>query len=137
MCHLKGPTKKTDNAPDIEGFSLLPFLEDIPEDWKGPDGALTVLGAGINTPIEGIGISKNKTALWHIEIITDLDDSYILEQNYSYRTREWRYIRYRNGKEELYDHNKDPYEWNNLALDKKYDDTRIALRKKVLRMIEK
>jgi arylsulfatase A-like enzyme len=137
MCHLKGSTKKKDIAPDIEGYSLLPFLEDRPQDWQGPDGALTVLGAGINTPIEGIGISNNKNALWHIEIITDLDDSCILDQNYSYRTRDWRYIRYRNSKEELYDHTKDPYEWNNLALEEKYYNKMIELRQKVLGMISK
>jgi arylsulfatase A-like enzyme len=137
MCHLKGSTKKKDTAPDIEGHSLLPFLEDRPQDWEGPDGALTVLGAGINTPIEGIGISTNKNALWHIEIITDLDDSCILDQNYSYRTRDWRYIRYRNGMEELYDHTKDPYEWDNLAQIEHYNDKKIELRQKVLGMIGK
>jgi arylsulfatase A-like enzyme len=137
MCNMKGSTKKKDNAPDIEGYSLLPFLEDKYEDWEGPDGALTVLGAGINTPVEGIGISRNKSALWHIEIITDLDDSCIWDQNYSYRTRDWRYIRYRNGKEELYDHTKDPYEWNNLVMDERYDDKRKELRQKVLGMISK
>ena len=137
MCHLKGFTKKKDIAPDIEGHSLLPFLEDRPQDWEGPDGALSVLGAGIYTPIEGIGISTNKNALWHIEIITDLDDSCILDQNYSYRTRDWRYIRYRNGMEELYDHTKDPYEWDNLAQIEHYNDKKIELRQKVLGMIGK
>jgi hypothetical protein len=27
----------------------------------------------------------------------------------------WRYIRYKNGNEELYDHSSDPNEWTNLA----------------------
>jgi arylsulfatase A-like enzyme len=35
--------------------------------------------------------------------------------NYSLRTEQYRYIRYTDGKEELYDHDNDPYEWNNLA----------------------
>lgn len=30
----------------------------------------------------------------------------------------WRYIRYEDGGEELYDHNVDPYELHNLAFDK-------------------
>jgi arylsulfatase A-like enzyme len=31
------------------------------------------------------------------------------------RTEKWRYIRYEDGSEELYDEENDPYEWNNLA----------------------
>ena len=36
-------------------------------------------------------------------------------QNHSVRTERWRYIRYHDGTEELYDHNDDPHEWRNLA----------------------
>ena len=36
-------------------------------------------------------------------------------QNHSIRTERWRYIRYHDGTEELYDHNVDPHEWTNLA----------------------
>lgn len=36
-------------------------------------------------------------------------------KNHAVRTERWRYIRYADGSEELYDHEKDPYEWNNLA----------------------
>lgn len=35
--------------------------------------------------------------------------------NHAVRTEGWRYIRYANGDEELYDEAKDPYEWTNLA----------------------
>lgn len=35
--------------------------------------------------------------------------------NNALRTDRWRYIRYRDGSEELYDHNSDPWEHNNLA----------------------
>ncbi|MFK8115183.1 MAG: sulfatase [Rubripirellula sp.] len=35
--------------------------------------------------------------------------------NYSVRDDDWRYIRYFDGGEELYDHRSDPQEWNNLA----------------------
>ncbi len=35
--------------------------------------------------------------------------------NHTVRTEQWRYIRYANGGEELYDEVKDPYEWTNLA----------------------
>lgn len=35
--------------------------------------------------------------------------------NHTVRSERWRYIRYRDGSEELYDHSKDPNEWSNLA----------------------
>lgn len=35
--------------------------------------------------------------------------------NHSIRSKDWRYIRYKDGSEELYDHRVDPQEWNNLA----------------------
>ncbi len=35
--------------------------------------------------------------------------------NHALRTERWRYIRYRDGGEELYDHTNDPNEWTNLA----------------------
>ena len=35
--------------------------------------------------------------------------------NHAVRTEGWRYIRYANGDEELYDETTDPYEWTNLA----------------------
>jgi arylsulfatase A-like enzyme len=35
--------------------------------------------------------------------------------NHAVRDAQWRYIRYADGSEELYDHAKDPYEWTNLA----------------------
>ncbi|HOZ48564.1 MAG TPA: sulfatase [Candidatus Hydrogenedentes bacterium] len=35
--------------------------------------------------------------------------------NHSVRSEQWRYIRYHDGTEELYDHAKDPMEWTNLA----------------------
>ena len=50
--------------------------------------------------------------------------------NHSVRSERWRYIRYADGTEELYDHRNDPHEWKNLASDprlaevkRKYDPT--------------
>ena len=37
--------------------------------------------------------------------------------NHAVRSQRWRYIRYEDGSEELYDHNNDEYEWTNLATD--------------------
>ncbi|QGJ70357.1 Iduronate sulfatase [Planctomycetales bacterium 10988] len=40
--------------------------------------------------------------------------------NHSLRSDRWRYIRYEDGSEELYDHQADPYEWTNLADEEAY-----------------
>ena len=37
--------------------------------------------------------------------------------NVTLRTDHWRYIRYADGSEELYDHRTDPNEWHNLSTD--------------------
>ena len=41
------------------------------------------------------------------------------EGNHTVRSDRWRYIRYKDGTEELYDHENDPHEWHNLAKDPK------------------
>lgn len=48
--------------------------------------------------------------------------------NYSLRSSRWRFIRYEDGSEELYDHNADAEEWHNLAGDAAYDNVRARLR---------
>jgi arylsulfatase A-like enzyme len=40
--------------------------------------------------------------------------------NHAIRSRDWRYIHYRDGSEELYDHRNDPHEWHNLATNPKW-----------------
>lgn len=40
--------------------------------------------------------------------------------NHTIRSRQWRYIRYADGSEELYDMQQDPNEWTNLARDPQY-----------------
>lgn len=49
--------------------------------------------------------------------------------NHSVRTERWRYIRYHNGDEELYDHQTDPDEYYNLAYDKQYREITDSLAK--------
>ena len=47
--------------------------------------------------------------------------------NLSLRTTRWRYLRYANGEEELYDLKADPNEWTNLANDPKYAELKDRL----------
>jgi len=42
--------------------------------------------------------------------------------NHGVRSKDWRYIQYADGSEELYDMQNDPNEWTNLAGDQKYED---------------
>jgi arylsulfatase A-like enzyme len=49
--------------------------------------------------------------------------------NHTLRTRRWRYIRYADGAEELYDHDADAMEWDNLADDPDYRDIKRKLKK--------
>ena len=51
------------------------------------------------------------------------------EANTSIRTQHWRYIRYEDGSEELYDHRVDPNEWANLAANSKFSETKKRLAK--------
>ena len=47
--------------------------------------------------------------------------------NHSVRSKRWRYIRYADGSEELYDMQNDPNEWRNLASDEKLADVQSEL----------
>ena len=85
--------------------------------------------SGVRLPkhVEGANIRSlltNPKAEWTLPAITTHGF-----QNHAVRTEQWRYIRYANGDEELYDHGKDEYEWTNLAKDAKYADVKKELMK--------
>ena len=46
---------------------------------------------------------------------------------YAIINRDWRYVRYGEDGEELYDLREDPHEWNNLAMERKYFKTKSRL----------
>ncbi len=48
-------------------------------------------------------------------------------KNHALRSQRWRYIRYADGSEELYDHDQDPMEWKNLAQEPKYTSVKKQL----------
>ena len=48
-------------------------------------------------------------------------------RHHAVRTDRWRYIRYSDGSEELYDHDSDPMEWKNLAYDAAHAKTKQRL----------
>lgn len=71
--------------------------------------------AGINSPagLEGrslVPLLRDPEAPWNYPAVMTY-----LQGNHAVRSERYRYIRYANGDEELYDHSADPHEWTNLA----------------------
>ncbi len=75
-----------------------------------------------------VGLLKNPAADWEHGSITSHGF-----KNDSIRTERWRFTRYADGSEELYDHDNDPYEWTNLAGKPAYKELVAALRKRLPR----
>ena len=53
-------------------------------------------------------------------------------ENTAIQTDRYRLIRYEDGSEELYDHDKDPHEWGNLASNPEYSGLKDDLKKSLL-----
>jgi arylsulfatase A-like enzyme len=49
------------------------------------------------------------------------------QNNHSVRSEKWRYIRYADGSEELYDETADPNEWTNIARDPKFSQVKYEM----------
>ena len=111
-CSLSGNTKKSNSGGNLGGYSLRAFLENPnTKNWVGPDYALTIIGN------YGNQVPKEK-------------------QNYTLRTIDYRYIRYSNGKEELYHNKKDPYEWYNVVNEKNYKKQLKKFRKQLYQFLK-
>jgi len=65
-----------------------------------------------------VGLLKNPSAVQDKAAI-----STYRQNNHSIRKGPWRYTRYANGSQELYNHDDDPYEWKNLAADPAHEKT--------------
>ena len=84
----------------VDALSIYPTLADlaglpIPEHVEGP--SLKRLVADPGAPWDGVALTTHGRG------------------NHAVRSERWRYIRYADGSEELYDHEDDPMEWDNLA----------------------
>ncbi len=98
----------------VDFMSIYPTLTDL---------------AGIATPphVEGKSIRAllaDPTVAWSQPAITTYRYN-----NHAVRSEGWRYIRYANGDEELYDETADPYEWTNLAGKPKFAEKKSELAK--------
>ncbi|HEV7406219.1 MAG TPA: sulfatase [Chthoniobacteraceae bacterium] len=97
---VPGLTKPGRCERTVDHMSIFPTLVDL---------------CGIPKPahVEGQSIRAllaDPNAKWEQPALTTY-----LFQNHAVRTEAWRYIRYANGDEELYDEKNDPFEWKNLA----------------------
>ena len=57
-----------------------------------------------------VPLLQNPSAEWRFATLTTY-----ARGNHSLRSERYRYLRFEDGSEELYDHNADPNEWTNLA----------------------
>lgn len=100
------------SAAAVSTLDLFPTLADL---------------AGLDAPghLEGhslLPLLKNPSAYWPHHAITTYRFG-----NHSVRTGRYRYIRYQDGGEELYDHRDDPHEWRNLASSSDHADLKARL----------
>jgi arylsulfatase A-like enzyme len=84
---------------------------------------------GVSKPgnVEGANIRPllaDPKAKWETPAVTTYH-----RNNHTVRSERWRYIRYADGGEELYDHDGDPNEWHNLAADPKLAAVKAELAK--------
>ena len=113
LCGIPDNTMRNENGHPLDGHSLQPFLKDpVNGSWNGPNVALSCIEAGL--PVE-------------LNVPGRVED-----QQFTVRSKDWRYVLTRTGDEELYDHRNDPNEWNNLAGDPEFSDIKAELKTTLL-----
>ncbi|MEM9018636.1 MAG: sulfatase-like hydrolase/transferase, partial [Verrucomicrobiota bacterium] len=86
---------------------------------------LELVGLPVASRLEGISLVPQIEDPTEIRETPALTSSYF--GNHAVRDRNWRYIRYADGAEELYDHRVDPGEKANLAADPNWADEKARL----------
>jgi len=96
---LPGGTQEVTTEP-VELLSIYPTLIDL-------------CNLPPNKDLEGVSLLPlldGSSVIWKNVAISTLG-----QNNHSICDKRWRYIHYADGSEELYDHEADPHEWNNLV----------------------
>ncbi len=88
---------------------------------------IDLCGLKTNTKFDGtslVPLLEDPEAAWERPSVITCERG-----NHAVRSERWRYIRYNDGAEELYDCDNDPHEWTNLAEDPKFDSIKQKLAK--------
>jgi arylsulfatase A-like enzyme len=110
LCDWNKDHKRNDQGVELDGNSLKPFLLN-PEttDWSGPDVAISIQASW-----------KSKSPQ---------------KQHLAARSKDYRYIHYSDGSEELYNHKNDKHEWKNLANNPEFDAIKQKLKSKIMKTV--
>lgn len=112
-CNIPENPNVNGNKKDLDGNSLrLLVIDPNSGKWEGNDFAITAVSSAVQLEVD--------------------ETADVRKQHYSIRTERYRYIYCRNGEEELYDHENNPFEWNNLADDNKYITIKKGLQSKIV-----
>ena len=86
---------------------------------------IELCGLSANNKLEGVSLLpllRDPDKEWNRPALTTYG-----RNNHSIRSQRWRYTRYSDGTEELYDHYNDELEWTNLTADPEYDQIKKKL----------
>ena len=109
-CNIDTNPNANGNKKALDGHSLQPLITNPKAGkWTGKPYAVTIVASS--------------------EVVQVNEQGKIKDQHFSIRSEQYRYILYRNGEEELYDHAKDPYEWKNIASDASYAKVKVQMNK--------
>ena len=113
-----GPGVKKGAVTDVTA-SLIDMYPTFVEMCGLPRPHQKLEGTSLASTLEKPGVAKDR----------DVYLPYMAPGEYAIINKDWRYITYGDDGEELYDLKSDPNEWNNLAENPKYEDTKRLLRK--------
>jgi len=113
-----GPGVKNDAKTDVTA-SLIDMYPTLVEMCGLPKPHQPLEGTSLASTLSNPAAAKDR----------DVFLPYMNPGEYAIVNRDWRYIRYGEDGEELYNLREDPNEWNNLASDEKYADLKAELRK--------
>lgn len=120
-----------------ERSTRVPFVIVVPEGLHGVECSKPVELLSIYPTLIDLCDVERRPQLEGTSLVTLLEDpeadwtrpaiTTYGQNNHAVRTERWRYIRYYDGSEELYDHAADTREWINLAADPKFDKVKREL----------
>jgi arylsulfatase A-like enzyme len=90
---------------------------------------MDLCGLSAKAGLDGVSLRpllQNPMATWDRPTLTTY-----LRNNHSVRDERWRYTRYSDGSEELYDHRSDPMEWTNVARDPRHSAIKQGLARRM------